>query len=171
MNLDLKGKSVLVTGGNRGVGLGIALAFAEEGANVAICGRDKAALAEAEAKIAAKGVKAKAVAVDLFTAEGCTGAVQAAVDAFGGLDVLVNNASTAVSGNIETLDDEGLMERLTRQDARLHALLPRGAAAPAEVGARSRDLHRRQRRAPRRRHRAAQRARQFVHHRLRQAVQ
>ena len=36
-------------------------------------------------------------------------AVQAAVDAFGGLDVLVNNASTAVSGNIETLDDEGLM--------------------------------------------------------------
>ena len=112
MNLDLKGKSVLVTGGNRGVGLGIALAFAEEGANVAICGRDKAALAEAEAKIAAKGVKAKAVAVDLFTAEGCIGAIQAAVDAFGGLDVLVNNASTAISGNIETLDDEELMERL-----------------------------------------------------------
>ncbi len=102
----------MVTGGNRGVGLGIALAFAEEGANVAICGRDKAALAEAEAKIAAKGVKAKAVAVDLFTAEGCIGAVQAAVDAFGGLDVLVNNASTSISGNIETLDDEGLLERL-----------------------------------------------------------
>jgi NAD(P)-dependent dehydrogenase (short-subunit alcohol dehydrogenase family) len=112
MNLDLKGKSVLVTGGSRGVGLGIALAFAEEGANVAICARDKAALAEAEAKIAAKGVKAKAVSVDLFTAEGCTSAVQAAIDAFGGLDVLVNNASTAISGNIETLDDEGLMERL-----------------------------------------------------------
>ena len=71
MDLGLKGKSVLVTGGNRGIGLAIALAFAEEGANVAICGRDKAALAEAEAKIAAKGVKAKAVAVDLFTAAGC----------------------------------------------------------------------------------------------------
>lgn len=112
MNLDLKGKSVLVTGGNRGIGLGIALAFAEEGANVAVCGRDKAALAEAEAKLAAKGVKVKAVAVDLFTAEGCIAAVQSAVDAFGGLDVLVNNASTAISGNIETLDDEGLMERL-----------------------------------------------------------
>src|ERR1043166_2412384 len=111
MNLDLKGKSVLVTGGNRGVGLAIALAFADEGANVAVCGRDKAALAGAEAKIAANGVKAKAVAVDLFTAAGCSGAVQAAVDAFGGLDVLVNNARRAISGNIETLDDDGLMER------------------------------------------------------------
>ena len=49
---------------------------------------------------------------DLFTAEGCKTAVQTAVDAFGGLDILVNNASTAISGNIETLDDEGLMERL-----------------------------------------------------------
>ena len=49
---------------------------------------------------------------DLFTAEGCSGAVQAPVDAYGGLDVLVNNASTAVSGNIETLDDDRLMERL-----------------------------------------------------------
>jgi len=112
MDLDLKGKSVLVTGGNRGIGLAIALGFAGEGANVTICARDKAALADAEAKIKAKGVKAKAVSVDLFTAEGCKSAVQAAVDAFGGIDVLVNNASTAISGNIETLDDEGLMERL-----------------------------------------------------------
>lgn len=109
MNLDLKGRSVLVTGGNRGIGLAIALAFAEQGANVAICGRDTAALAEAEAKIAAKGVKARAVAADLFTAAGCQAAVAAPVDAFGGLDVLVNNASTSVSGNIETLDDNGLI--------------------------------------------------------------
>ena len=112
MDLDLKGKSVLVTGGNRGIGLAIATAFAEEGANVAICGRDQVALDAAEAKIAAKGVKAKAVVADLFTASGCVQAVQAPVDAFGGLDVLVNNASTAVSGNIETLDDDKLMERL-----------------------------------------------------------
>ena len=112
MDLGLKGKSVLVTGGNRGIGLAIALAFAGEGANVVVCGRDKAALAEAEAKLKATGVKAKAISVDLFTAEGCKTAVQTAVDAHGGLDVLVNNASTSVSGNIETLDDEGLMERL-----------------------------------------------------------
>jgi NAD(P)-dependent dehydrogenase (short-subunit alcohol dehydrogenase family) len=112
MDLGLKGKSVLVTGGNRGIGLGIALAFAAEGANVVVCGRDKAALADAEAKLKAHGVKAKAVSVDLFTAEGCITAVKTAVEAHGGLDILVNNASTAVSGNIETLDDDGLMERL-----------------------------------------------------------
>ncbi|MEC8372606.1 MAG: SDR family NAD(P)-dependent oxidoreductase, partial [Pseudomonadota bacterium] len=47
MELSLKEKSVLVTGGNRGIGLAIALAFADEGANVAICGRDQAALATA----------------------------------------------------------------------------------------------------------------------------
>ena len=112
MDFNLKGKSVLVTGGNRGIGLGIALAFAGEGANVAICGRDKAALAAAEETIRGRGVKAASVAVDLFTAEGCSGAVQAAVDAFGGLDVLVNNASTNVGGNLETLTDDQLMERL-----------------------------------------------------------
>ncbi len=111
MDLGLKDKSVLVTGGNRGIGLAIALAFAEEGANVAICGRDKAALAKAEDAIRAKGVKAKALAVDLFTAEGCKAAVAGAVDALGGLDVLVNNASTNVSGTLETLTDDQLMER------------------------------------------------------------
>lgn len=101
-----------MTGGNRGIGKGIALAFAAEGANVAICGRDTAALESAKAEIEAHGVKAAAVVADLFTAEGCKTAVAAATDNFGGLDVLVNNASTNIGGRLETLSDEQLMERV-----------------------------------------------------------
>ena len=71
IELNLKNKSVLVTGGNRGIGLSIALGFADEGADVAICGRDLKALESAKGKIAALGVKAHAIAADLFTAEGC----------------------------------------------------------------------------------------------------
>jgi len=101
-----------VTGGNRGIGKAIALAFAGEGANVAICGRDAAALETAKAEIEAQGVKAAAVVADLFTAEGCKAAVAAATGNFGGLDVLVNNASTNIGGRLETLSDDQLMERV-----------------------------------------------------------
>jgi NAD(P)-dependent dehydrogenase (short-subunit alcohol dehydrogenase family) len=71
MDLSLKGKAVLVTGGNRGIGLVIAQAFAEEGADVAICGRDEAALEAARASLVKHHVRAEAISADLFTAEGC----------------------------------------------------------------------------------------------------
>ena len=112
IDLQLNGKAVLVTGGNRGIGKAIALGFAGEGANVAICGRDESALGAAKAEIEAKGVQAVAVVADLFDAEGCKSAVAAATDAFGRLDVLVNNASTNIGGRLETLSDEQLMERV-----------------------------------------------------------
>jgi len=113
MDFGLRDRAVLVTGGNRGIGLAIALGFAAEGAHVAICGRDAAALEAARAAIEGQGVKAAAIAADLFTAEGCAQAVSDAAAAFGRLDVLVNNASTSPGGELETLDDDTLMERLT----------------------------------------------------------
>jgi NAD(P)-dependent dehydrogenase (short-subunit alcohol dehydrogenase family) len=112
MDLGLGGKSVVVTGGNRGIGRGIALAFAGEGANVAIVGRDSGALAAVRDEIEALGVKALAIEADLFTAQGCIRVADDTAAAFGGLDVLVNNASTAVSGQLESLSDDQLMERL-----------------------------------------------------------
>ena len=112
MELSLKDKSVLVTGGNRGIGLAIALAFADEGANVAICGRDKVALAAAKSEIKARNVKAHTIAADLFTAEGCERAVLETTDAFGGLNVLVSNASTNIGGTLESLTDDQAIERV-----------------------------------------------------------
>lgn len=112
IDLELTDRSVLVTGGNRGIGLAIALAFAGEGAKVAICGRDRDALAEGKAAIEDRGARAAAIETDLFTPEGCQRAVAATVEAFGALDILVNNASTNVGGRLEELTDESLVERL-----------------------------------------------------------
>ena len=112
MELGLQDRSVLVTGGNRGIGLVIAQAFADEGANVAVCGRDEAALESARVSLTGRGVKAAAIVADLFTAEGCERAVSGAAEAFGGFDVLVNNASTNVSGSLENQTDDKLMERV-----------------------------------------------------------
>ena len=112
IDLQLSERTVLVTGGNRGIGLAIALAFAGEGANVAICGRDQSALHAASEAIEARGARALAITADLFDADACTQAVADCVDTFGSLDVLVNNASTNVGGQLEQLADDKLMERV-----------------------------------------------------------
>ncbi len=112
MDLQLRGKSVLVTGGNRGIGREIALGFAREGANVAICARDEAALAAAREELLACGVKALSMKADLFGAEDCERVVAETVEAFGGLDILINNASTNVRGSVMTAGDDLLMQRI-----------------------------------------------------------
>ena len=112
IDLELKEKSVVVTGGNRGIGLAIAQAFANEGANVAAVGRDTEALEQARADIAGRGVKAQAITADLFTADGCAAVIDKTVNEFGGLDVLVSNASTNIGGTLESLSDEQALERV-----------------------------------------------------------
>jgi 3-oxoacyl-[acyl-carrier protein] reductase len=101
MDLQLKGKSAVVTGGSRGIGRSIAEAFAEEGANVAICARNADQVAEAVTALEAKGVKAFGKAVDIADGAALKAFIGEAAQALGGLDILVSNASALVQGNAE----------------------------------------------------------------------
>jgi 2-deoxy-D-gluconate 3-dehydrogenase len=94
MNLfDLKGKTALVTGGNGGIGLGMARGLAEAGATVAIAGRDKSKNAQA---VKALGGKTIALEADLRDEKSCRAMVEQAAERLGRLDILINNAGTNV---------------------------------------------------------------------------
>lgn len=96
MDLELQGTGVLVTGGTRGIGREIALAFASEGANVAVCGRTPDHVAAACAEIEARGAKACGICLDLAGPGAPAEAVAQAAGGLGRLDTLVNNASPDV---------------------------------------------------------------------------
>ena len=98
MDLGLKGKKAVVTGGSRGIGRAIADLLADEGADVAICARNAEQVAEAVKALEAKGVKAFGQAVDIADGPAIRAFVQAAGEALGGIDVMVSNASALVQG-------------------------------------------------------------------------
>ena len=91
--MEFSGKRAVVMGGSRGIGRSIALAFAQQGASVAICARGAEALERTRAEIEALGARAHAAPCDLSDAEAIARFVPAAAEALGGIDILVNNAS------------------------------------------------------------------------------
>jgi 2-deoxy-D-gluconate 3-dehydrogenase len=93
---DLKGKAAIVTGGNGGIGLGIARGLAQAGASIAVAGRNAEKNAAAVKAIEALGAKAVAVAVDVRDEASCRAMVAAAAKALGRVDILVNNAGTNI---------------------------------------------------------------------------
>ncbi len=90
-NFDLSGKAALVTGGNGGIGLGMARALAQAGAALAITGRD-----EAKNAAAARELGALALGCDLTSEGACRAMVEDAAQRLGRLDILVNNAGTKI---------------------------------------------------------------------------
>jgi NAD(P)-dependent dehydrogenase (short-subunit alcohol dehydrogenase family) len=90
--MDFSGKSVLVTGASRGIGQATAKAFLDAGARVAVNGRSRESVAKAISDLGVDNRNAVAVPGDIGTVRGCESVVGAALDALGGLDVLVNNA-------------------------------------------------------------------------------
>ncbi len=98
MDLQLKGKIALVTGGTRGIGLATARLFAEEGCALGICGRDEEQLRWVEEEL--KGMRARvcAVVADVTKAEDAARFVDTCVRELGGVDVLVNNVGGSAGG-------------------------------------------------------------------------
>jgi NAD(P)-dependent dehydrogenase (short-subunit alcohol dehydrogenase family) len=98
-----EGKVVWITGGGSGIGKALALAFAKEGAAVAVSGRREDRLQEVVEEIAAQGGSGVAVRCDVTDEASVAEAVQKVVRALGGLDVAVANAGFSVAGRVEKL--------------------------------------------------------------------
>lgn len=90
----LDGKSALITGGSRGIGKAIALGFARHGCNVAIVARNQEELRHAADEITAAGTRSIPISADMADASEIRRAFETAVEGFGRIDILVNNAST-----------------------------------------------------------------------------
>src|ERR1700682_1421388 len=107
MDLNLRGKVVVLTGARVGIGLAVAEAFAAEGANLLLAARQEDRLAEAATRIAREfGVSGGPVACDVATAAGVDKIVAAASANFGGADILFNNAGTGSNETIMEAPDE-----------------------------------------------------------------
>jgi 3-oxoacyl-[acyl-carrier protein] reductase len=128
MDLGLAGRTALVTGSSRGIGRGIAARLVAEGADVVLCARGGDALEEAVGSLSGPG-RAHAVVADLTTAEGTQHVVDAAVEAFGGVDILVNNVGGSGARTIDEMDVDDLTGVLGRNVA--PALAVSKAALPS----------------------------------------
>ncbi|MYK23954.1 SDR family oxidoreductase [Candidatus Poribacteria bacterium] len=113
MDLGLGGKRAIITGGSRGIGKQCALALAREGVRVCIAARTQETLNQALVEINQTGHKGHAVAADLTTQANCERVVQAAIDRFGGVDILVNNVGAARNADILELSPELIDDALT----------------------------------------------------------
>ena len=93
---DLSGRVAVITGGNGGIGLGMAKGLAAAGATIVVAGRDSAKSGAAVAELKSAGGQASAVPVDVLQEESCRALIAETVKAHGRLDILVNNAGMSI---------------------------------------------------------------------------
>ena len=106
MDLGLKDKRAFIAGSSRGLGFATALTLAREGCKVVVNSREKENARSAADKIISEtGTQAIGIAGDVSNAETANTLIKSAVDALGGLDILITNAGGPPSGSFETFDD------------------------------------------------------------------
>ena len=107
MDLQLKAKRAVITGGSEGIGLAVAHGLAAEGVEVALVARDRARVEARAAEItAAHGVRALGISADVSRREDCDSAAARVAGFFDGVDILVNNAGTGTNETIMEAADE-----------------------------------------------------------------
>lgn len=125
-SFDFTGKTVLVTGGSRGLGRAMSLGFAAAGANVVVCSRKREACDELVAEIVSGGGRAAAIAGNVGNWSSLDRLIDEAVAAFGGLDCLINNAGIAPVADSSAAMSEALFDKIvavnTKGPFRLSAL-------------------------------------------------
>ena len=113
MDLGLKNKVAVITGGSVGIGLAVAKGFAAEGAHIAITARNAERLEAARAEITKAGAaRVITVSSDLATPEGVATVVAAVEREFGGADILLNNAGTGSNETIMDAPDDAVVTAL-----------------------------------------------------------
>ncbi|KTR83622.1 short-chain dehydrogenase [Novosphingobium barchaimii] len=141
----LQDKVAVITGGGQGVGLGIAQAFADEGASLVLSGRSLAKLEAVIADLEQRGGKVAVLQADVRQREDAFRTIQLAVDTFGGLDVLVNNAQIShqnvllQDNNTSVLDEtfhSGVYGSIWHMQAALPHLKARGGGSIINMGSR-----------------------------------
>ena len=109
----LDGLTAVVTGGGRGIGRSIALHLARQGANVVISSRTESQLTSVKTEIENIGAKCLAVVANVIKQESATLPIRKAIDHFGKLDILINNAGGRIPGNQDPFnEDPGIFEAI-----------------------------------------------------------
>lgn len=104
--MNLKGKNVVITGGGRGLGKSVAIALANEGANIGITGRNEENLRKTTEELEKQGVKSVYSVFDVANNEEVKNGIKSIAEQLGGIDILINNAGVGDFGSFEDMPEE-----------------------------------------------------------------